>query len=148
MGSLLLQGVCFICLCIYLIVSLLLVTLYISHFRRAGTLSWEWVLISGIYFFMKHFCITILFFLWWVLLTLWYHSSNKCFDNQYAWYQACSPMLFFCCFLILDYDGLALGSEFVGFCPDICELCKNIWSWPQSSNTQRNMEGMLPAIAW
>ena len=44
-------------------------------------------------------------------------------------------------FYISDFDGLALGNQLMVFRSRWCQLCKNIWSWSKSSDSQRNMEG-------
>lgn len=42
---------------------------------------------------------------------------------------------------VTDYDGLALGSEFVDISTIHCKLCQGFWSWSKPPYSQRDMEG-------
>jgi len=105
--------------------------------RLVGILSWEWMQICEICFYMKHFCITILSFLWWVggliLLYMLYIVHNFYGTLLDAF------LLFLHCYT--DYDGLALGSKFVGISTIHCELCQGLWYWSKPPYSQRDMEG-------
>ena len=121
---------------------------------------------SGIYFYMRHFCILTLFFLRLVFLpsrvcecvcvcTCACHSlfahEHICLHlglMRLKWYfkiffaffvvSLCSSH-----FCISGFDGLALGNQLMVSCSGWCQLCKNIWSWSKSPDSQRNMEGNI-----
>lgn len=54
-------------------------------------------------------------------------------------YSGISINLFGC---VADYDGLALGYQFMGFFPVYYRICENIWPRSESSDSERNMEGI------